>query len=142
MKFDFQNAKAFYVDSNGKVPIPVEVQQTFLNIYEGEKYQGTVKVRSSRNYNNLGFDLVWNDANVIPNMNGLALEFTGGTLFDRADYDLVANPFLDENRIYVAISLKPGAVWNTVGEFSVIHFIFGLKTVDDKLYLFIEFTKV
>lgn len=142
MKFDFQNAKAFYVDSNGKVPIPVEVQQTFLNVYAGETYRGTVKVRSSRQYNNLGFDLVWNDPQVVPEMNGLALKFDGGNLFDSADYDLIANPFLDEGRIYVAISLKPGATWNTSGEFSVIQFIFGLKTVDDKVYLFIEFAKI
>lgn len=142
MKFDFQNAKAFYVDSNGKMPIPVEVQQTFLNVYTGEAYYGTVKVRSSRQYNNLGFDLVWNDAAVKPVMNGLALDYDAGTLFQGKDFDLVANPFLDENRIYVAISLKAGATWDTAGEYTIIRFKFGLKTVDDKVYLWIDFEKI
>jgi len=100
--------------------IPSTSQDLIFEPETGKQYEITVNVDSEKVFDSIGFDLNWDEELLKPIVIDGAVQQIDGSLFVGSDYDLIANYFENERRIYITKALKDSEASNTVGDNSII----------------------
>ena len=142
MNITFSNIVALAYTVGGYGQLTTTHTDATLAIETEKTYRVNVKVESTKEFHSIGFDLNWDGENVKPVMSGSAVVTEDGDLFEGLSYDLVANPFLSEKRVYVAKSLKNNVSSGSVGTFKILSISLKTTVIEEKLHLFIEVEEV
>ncbi len=112
INLELKNVKVVQVidDQGATELVDVVVTNAVLTATQTTEFVIDVYVNSSAGFDGIQFDLFWDGPAQLVLEDGKAKK-DDGDLFSGADYDLVANAFVDENRVFVSKALRnPGTV--------------------------------
>jgi len=140
MNITFGNVVALQYTDTDPIELPTTHEDAMLTVETGKTYKVNVRIDSNKEFHSIGFDLGWDEENIKPIMSTGAVVTEDGDLFTGLNYDLVANAFLNEKRIYITKSLRATVPPASVGNFWILSIL--ITKTGDRLHLTITTEEV